>query len=800
MEVNMPSRCLCKLSALAIFIVIGLLGCSGGGSGPTMPGVTGTDAEISPLTSGQADNPGDNAGRYLWGLWNFHVNDDHTAIEVEPLRDATFHLNITGYLENPPGTQNLRIVGVSWTEFDTLEVDIQLIHPLGSNKTFTGRDVRGIAILPWTRIFPSTTFESNKGPFAHQLQQIYASRWLLNADGYTTLWNRLTSDAVEFPKIFGYIRGKLASADEYFIDSNLNGFRNFYTDPIQHVFQNNQAVTRSYEFDFPPGPLTFAYAVDCSWEMPTTLPVTDIWAHFPITANCPEPFQISTTVVSNTLTKIGGNAVLEFDVKDWQDATNFSHVHVEAPDLFFGTIDLTGVGPISYPDSQTARYQVTVPNTKGNAVTAEGGSDLLIVVEDVDNSTVNPDLTAYNIYKLPVADVEGFWRDRNGDGSFVNVPLVAPLIEPSSLSDGTPDLTVVSYPEDECDFFNGQPEIMLFDDNDSRYIVYNRELNATYPKAGYPFDFPPSWLNYPTCMDATVAGWFGAGSTNTTGVGGNYQVKHILNIFDPCGIYGFSWHTGTDDGSGDAMLEILRDVTSGMGNVAGDPIFGLFTYENGTGPVPDRAHILSCAAPYIDPGSANTFRTYVPLSNAGYLAGAINPDADIMNCSVDTDPVGLDPLHWAFYTTETNTSAYQSEIEVFDINFMNFDPAALLTIDNSDIQAEFPGAVVIDCEVVPSLTKHVTIIGETTAQYNWLAVLMTDGTNYWTAFYDPLNPHPDNSGNLPDRSIYTSTVHPLPPGTTPVAMDVDHQYFEVYVLLWDSALDDYYATVFEFFY
>jgi hypothetical protein len=605
------------------------------------------------------------------------------------------------------------------------------------------------------------------------------------------------------PQIFGYIRGKYATTDEFYIEGNLHGYKEFSTDPPTRVFQSNQAATRTYEFNFPPGPLTFAYAVDVSWEMPT-LPVIDIWNDFPNTAYSIEPYQISASIVNNTLTKLGGNATVWFDVYDWQDATNFSSVHVEAPDLFPGTINPGA--PIGYPTPNAARYEVIVPNTLGHAVTAGGGSDLLVAVEDVQNSTPdtdisNVDLTAYNIFKLPVADVPGFWRDRHGDNSFVDVPLKAPLMEPSTLSTGIPDVSVVSRPVAPYAFFAGEPEIMLFDDNDSRFILCNRLLNATWVKAGYPAPVPPSWLLYPTAIDATNSGWLGVASSNTTIVTGNYKVNNIVNVFGQDGIYGWSWHTGSDI-LPNPYLEKCRDVTAGFGSafVTGDPLYALFSYESGT--APSRANVLQVASPYINPANPNTLRTYVPAGNAGWVPGAINWDAPVLKCGIDTNPVWQtsNPFHVPFYVVESDPGNTVSEVEGFDITFTNLDPVPIWNLTNADIQAEFPGACALDCEVVPSYTNQIVIIGNQTADYNWLCVLMRDGNSYWLAFYDPLNPSPANPGHNVKHSIFTSNKIPMPGGEpAPVALDVDNRYFEVYVLAEDLS-SKFYMSVFEFYY
>jgi hypothetical protein len=793
LEVTMPSRSLCTMTALAIALVIAVSGCSSGGRSPIFPDLSGTDMGI-----GQAGGGGitQESNRQIWGLWTMEVSEDHTRITANPDRSGAFHLNATGYLENP--TQLLTISNVKQTEDDTITADIQLVHPFQNKPNLTGFDVRGIAIFQATKLFPSTVVYDAE----EQLASIYASRVLVGADGYTTDWNRSMYQQVYHPQIFGYIKGKLATWDEYTITGNLHGFMQFSTEPTRHIFRSNQSATRTYEFDFPPGPLKFGYAVDACWEPPTENPVTNPITQFPPSANCLEPYEISVSILANTLTKIAGMAIVQFDVFDWQDPTNFSSVHVESPDLFYGTIDPGA--PVGFPGPNTARYEVAIPNSKGSALTAQGGSDLLIAVEDSRNSVVsneiwNTDLTAYQIVKLPVADVAGFWRDRNGDGSYINYPLVAPLMEPSTLSNGSPDISVVSRPVLGYSFFDGDPEIMVFDDNDSRFDLYNRALTVSWPKAGYPFQAPPSWLLYPHAMDATDDGWFAVASTNEQLVsGGPYAVKNLANVFNQGGVYGFSWHTGTDDGTANAYLELCRDITAGFGPLADNPLYALFTYESGT--EPNRANILSIGKPYTNPSGSNTFRTFVPMENAGWAPNAIYGNAPVLKCGIDTDPVGLPSLKYAFYVVESDPGIAYSEIESFSINIQNIDPVSLWSLPNAEIQAEFPGAWALDCEVVPSHMNNITTLGTATAAYNWLCVLMRDNTHYWLAFYDPLNPSPNNPGHNIYRTIYKSNKIPLDvTSPAPVAMDVDNQYFEVYVLCEDPS-SAFFASVFEFFY
>ena len=147
------------------------------------------------------------------------------------------------------------------------------------------------------------------------------------------------------------------------------------------------------------------------------------------------------------------------------------------------------------------------------------------------------------------------------------------------------------------------------------------------------------------------------------------------------------------------------------------------------------------------------------------------------SCRTFTSSLGV-------YTVESDPATPYSEVEGFDINFMNIDPTAKWNITGADIQAEFPGAWALDCVVVPSYMNHIVTSGTTTAQSDWLCVLMRDNNNWWLAFYDPL----DTASVTPKHSIYVST--PLVPitagGAAPVALDADNKNFEVYVLCEDS--------------
>lgn len=781
---------------MILLLIVAMIGCSNGG-GPIAPNLDDTDVVLTPSIDSKT-NASVEPDRFVLSLGVLNFSEDHSQVEVVPIREAAFHLNVLGWLEQQPGLDFFNIVAVSWSDHDSLLVNIRITHPFPYNLGLACRDMRLIMITPASKIFPATLtpdLHGNPSP-------IYASRTILNPDGYSTLWNRWTSEEVLHPMIFGYIRGKFATHDEYFIEGNLHPFREYHSDDLNRVFLPNQNVTKQFDFKVVPGPFSVAYSVDCSWDVPTKIPPKDAFLDFTLSANCPEPYQISATVTANTLTKIGGSATVQFDVFDWQDTSDFKHIQVEAPDLFFGKIDIDPNSHIMSPTLDSRRYEVIIPNAKGSALTTNGGSDLLVAVEDALNSTINPDLTAYNIFKLPVMDQPGFWRDRDGDGSWVNTPLLSPYLTPSTLSTGQPDIAVFSYPEGAAQLFGPDPELLMFDDVNTRFIAWNRTINSTQIRAGYPQAQPPSWLLYPHAMDCNNPGWAGVASTSSVG-DGNYKIKHAINMFTPFGLYGYSWSSGTwKPGDPNAFLETIRDVTAGMGNVYGDPVYGLFAYESGA--LPTVGHVINVSSPYVQPVTPNVFRADIPLGNVGGIPGEIFYGAERLKFGIDTEASDINqlPHNWyAVYIVESNPTTANSEMEGFKINFSNLPSEFFWNLTDFDIKSEFPGGYAVDCEVVPAFTNHVTLVDITKAEFNWLCVLMTDDLSYWLAFYDPLNPSPDNPTNDPLLPIYVSNSVPLdlPSGMKAVAMDVDHQFFEVFVLLRDAS-DKYYLTPFEFFY
>ncbi len=362
------------LLVLCMFVCI-LVGCSSA-SAPVEP-------PTLPVHYRQSES-----NRYLWGYWDISIDPDTLAYSLIPRRDISFHLNARKFLEDGPCYYCLSILGVQFTGDGKLLVDIELKHPFLGLNVYTGFDVRGIAIFPGSREWPSNGLFTSEGE--------YGEGEVLNADGYTTLFN-----PVDFPPGSGsmpmleYSHGKFASADP---STTLNAYKVFYSSENRRYFATGGAIAAQYEIKKPIGPIHFGYAVDACWMFPKGGGPVDVPDDFPISANCIEAYQIS--AVQKTELEQGGHCVIEVDVYDWQGTDTIAGVHLEAPELYNGFASANMV-----EDYGTwARFQATVFEEKS---VAEGDYDCLIRVDDNYSDPNLGEVAAYNMVRLTVVEGGG---------------------------------------------------------------------------------------------------------------------------------------------------------------------------------------------------------------------------------------------------------------------------------------------------------------------------------------------------------------------------------------------------------
>jgi uncharacterized delta-60 repeat protein len=374
---------------LIVLVVVGfLIGCSSGGhnASPVVPDETSSPPEIT----GNSITADINTHYLLtYSLINIDAtNPDDVKAEIIPARLGSVHINILKFLEFAPCTDCLKIVGVSYPEPGTLDVDIEITHPF-DDMNFTAFDVRGIVMFNGSYKFPAsglTMPDSSMGDGE-----------LLNAEGLTQLFNGSTLGMAG--DLFAYYKGKMATPTVP--NADLNGFiRHITDDPTntRNALYAGDSVTRTYSLALPNTEFVLGYAVDASWDVPTVDPVTDPMTQFPATANCIEPWKIE---ASSNLYGGGGPIpfLLTIDVYDWQGKDTISTVLVECPELFTGQKSASFIEIIPW----YARYEVWIYNFKG---APPGTYKVLISAEAVENAT-SPDwidLTAQIIIEVIVPE------------------------------------------------------------------------------------------------------------------------------------------------------------------------------------------------------------------------------------------------------------------------------------------------------------------------------------------------------------------------------------------------------------
>jgi hypothetical protein len=439
------------ISLLVLPLGLAVLGCGGGESldQPIMPPPADTSIDIP------ARLP-DTSGHNLWTYRDVFIDPASLEYEILPDRIVEGHWNVLSWLENGPCTSCFGIAGITPSGNGTLLVDITVSHPFPS-ANLTGFDVRGIPIFNGSMTFPEsgwTASDRSKGDGE-----------LVNADGYTTLYNPTTVGSGP-AGLQGYIEGRLARSVP---DATLNGYKRHVSDDAantRNAFYAGDSVTVTYEIDMPDGPFVFGYAVDANWAPPINNPVEDPMTDFGSDANCPEPWKIEVTEtpVGDGLTDLGGSTVLTIDA--------YSHVPgpftvtAEAPGLFGGEISTdisTGSG-----DGYTS-YELTVENS----LTASAGDYRLLLAAVNQNNPVVPDwidLTAYSIVPLQVT------------GSLKSDPVAQAKALPTTQEAGIP----VSFSDDGSYDPDGGPIVNYEWDwnNDGVYDQTGMSVDHTFDSAG----------------------------------------------------------------------------------------------------------------------------------------------------------------------------------------------------------------------------------------------------------------------------------------------------------------------------
>ena len=378
-----------KVLALSMVVAFSLCGCSRDKSDPlTPPNSADNTAPITQAVHASTPN------HFLWGYYLISIDSGDFSAEVLPVRIGTIHLNVLQFLEQSPCTNCFRLAGISPNPDGTLNVNVTIEHPF-QNKNLTGFDVRGVAMFNGSHEYPElgvVTSDRNLGVGE-----------ILNADGYTSLYNPTTAGhAFE-----GYIKGKFATASAP--TATLNAFKRYVTDDpsnTRNAFFAGDEITSTFVIDMPdpPNPWLFGYAVDASWAPPIKKPVENPMTDFGPGANCPEPWKID--IVSDRVF-VDGKTQLIIDVYDWQGRLTHNQPLIESPELFPEGVwaSYMSEGP-GY-----TRYQAVILNDLG------GYTDnyrILVSVEAKENET-SPEWMELSSYQMHI--VEGgrlIWAKRAG--------------------------------------------------------------------------------------------------------------------------------------------------------------------------------------------------------------------------------------------------------------------------------------------------------------------------------------------------------------------------------------------------
>jgi len=383
------------------------------------------------------------------------------TIEAIPIRAAGIHLNVVGILNS---TMGVGVVGVP-AEHDPptglFVFDITLTHPFATKKQLTGFDVKGILLTPGTMPVDTVTLA---GAGETRLE---------NADGYTRWWNPTEFTA---PGIFGYTSGILANADAWELTATVNPYKYFAdclstnasmqevyfaemdADTGRGVFAAGENNTRRYRIRFPmaPGPqITYGYAVDASWAIPSPNPPSEIPDDFPIEANQPEPYYVLAQPTANTLyydteTGNGGGVLkLQINIHDWQGQaagdinSEIGAVRIYAPDLMTDAVDAALLNETEVKVRYTA-------NLFGEAVPTSPGTGLVVIQSECiwphtynQGSAPAPEdlISAWNVLQVDIVDP---MCEEDSDNTFAN----ATEMEFNSNASGT-----VCPSTDESDYY-----------------------------------------------------------------------------------------------------------------------------------------------------------------------------------------------------------------------------------------------------------------------------------------------------------------------------------------------------------
>lgn len=307
------------LACFMLATVFVIEGCSGGYN-PQTPDI------YSPVIYQRITNQ---YNRHILGAWELTFDFEKFTAEAVPLRLAEGHFNVRKFMENGPCYTCLQLLNFKPQPDNTFFIDVQLTHPFPGLDNFTGFDVRGIAIFNGSYVFPTSGLIMS--------DRALGNVELINADGYTTVFNPVNYPEGSNLPILTYSKGKLAG--NLFAPATLNGYKAFFPNQPRRIFRAGDTDFQTYHIARPPTILLKAgYVVDACWEQPIKKPVENPLTDFGPNANCLEAYQVSASINPGMMPGCG-TALYQVDVYDHQGFSTIAGISIEAPDLFNGWLN-----------------------------------------------------------------------------------------------------------------------------------------------------------------------------------------------------------------------------------------------------------------------------------------------------------------------------------------------------------------------------------------------------------------------------------------------------------------------------
>jgi len=381
------------LISLILTAVLAISSCAS----PTVPSEVTSDAPLNQNGTVIFNEGMQSGGHHLLGFWELAFDFENSTAEAIPQRFYEGHFNVRKFMEEGPCYQCLTLLNFSLQPDETFTVDVRFEHPFPGVDNLSGFDVRGIAIFNGTYNYTASGLIGS--------DRSLGDMELLNADGFTNLFNPIEFEPGSNLPILCYSQGKIAT---YLSNpATLNGFKAYYPDTERRLFRAGESDTQTYHIARPAATkIRVGYAVDASWDIPLTKPVTNPVVDFGPEANCLEAYKIEASIGTGMMPGCGF-APYQVDVYDHQGSDTIAMVTFESPDLLSGIIaDGNGVDMGDFK-----RYTGNLPN---ELEVGEGEYKILVGAVDVNDDPFLGNIVAYTITTAVVdyvdIDYDTSWR------------------------------------------------------------------------------------------------------------------------------------------------------------------------------------------------------------------------------------------------------------------------------------------------------------------------------------------------------------------------------------------------------